>query len=272
MIAWSVCAVRDITLVRQLQVVSIYLNLCHAKYDYYYGVIITISVIKSTIITNNKRSAEEVCTFHVKRGQSLDYSHMICNESETGEDSGFDNASCSESGQSCVEDYECKCTELQNPSIMQYYPTAWTSIQDPGSVVNRRTHCQCDVKDRTRERTKDNNKKTEASAAADGTETDGETDSVLTDTEGRHGKLGSLHVLGLPKNFSSVQLSVILIGDSNTGKTSLIARFADDKLIENYDTTIGKLESLYIVIGIESPKGNPYGTYIAHFIILNRLV
>ncbi len=45
-----------------------------------------------------------------------------------------------------------------------------------------------------------------------------------------------------------MQLSVILIGDSNTGKTSLVARFADDKLI--IKKIIGK-KVIYSVVEVD---------------------
>ncbi len=57
---------------------------------------------------------------------------------------------------------------------------------------------------------------------------------------------------GLPKNLHDVQLSVILIGDSNTGKTSLVARFADaDDKLENYEKLLLHGEKVIICSVVE---------------------
>ncbi|XP_072027071.1 ras-related protein Rab-13-like [Amphiura filiformis] len=154
------------------------------------------------------------------------YYHMFCNDDsrfayET--DSGFDNASCSaESTQSNIEEEICKCTELQNPSIMQYYPT-WEIAKTQVAKADEKT-CECKQNQNTQTRTKE----------SDTTDYESDTDCEIEFSQ------NSFVTTGLPKNvINDVQLSVILIGDSNTGKTSLVARFADDKLIEDYETTIG---------------------------------
>ena len=56
-----------------------------------------------------------------------------------------------------------------------------------------------------------------------------------------------------PKNFQPYQFEalykIVLIGDSNTGKTSMLVRFADSIFSENYLCTIGvdfKIKTLQV--------------------------
>lgn len=198
---------------------------------------------------------------------------------KTEEDSHIDNASCrngtTTSGLSTCSEKQnlynnkdikgnlptkvCnKCVELQNPIIMQYYPPP---ALKKGALITNRTgqtangaasknnsntftsssSSQCHHDERNPHRTQYHSENN-----GDVEETDGEfteEDDEETTSDGRSGTrvldISAALAAGLPKHVASVRLSVILIGDTNTGKTSLIARFSDDKLIENYETTIG---------------------------------
>ncbi len=182
------------------------------------------------------------------------YYHMFCNDWDSVSgfayetDSGIDNASCSaESTSTTPEEESCKCTELQNPSIMQYYP-AWAVEAQIARRNQKKKKCDCKV-EHVEGKTKAEQAKESDITDYYESDTDGE---LETGVETKTLMTGSLKVTpaGLPKNLHDVQLSVILIGDSNTGKTSLVARFADDKLIENYETTIGK-KVIYNVVELE---------------------